>query len=445
MSELDFFIERIKNITGQEESELNIDKARQIVKELNDFLYTNYDDIGTIFVLGEERKFFSDFHKYWYKHHKEIIDLKISDEACAKVADALHEVYLRTDGKAFSEVYDTRNLSPEDICSIRLLTANQDFRGSRNFALLSSVFVSDPTIFDVEFINSAPEEFVNSIGITRLSQNDKRVQYAKRISQFLLDYNASPFNVIDRFNRNVVDLRDALIQYEGAGYGNKKASMFLRDMVVLDVWDNITGFEEIDVASDINTIKVALRTGILTSAIPLVSSFIDIFCYQYEYVDKINVSAWRRVWELWKERYPNETISSPCLLDYFIYNVVGKQFCKESLCLFECPEGHQFKWHSSRNRTCQICYSVLKQRREATLVEKILPCNDEEGNISISKTDFSLSNISKPAYEQCPFKSICDEYGMKQLMPPKSISIMGQTGWITAYTDKDAGGGGLMA
>ena len=30
-------------------------------------------------------------------------------------------------------------------------------------------------------------------------------------------------------------------------------------------------------------------------------------------------------------------------------------------------------------------------------------------------------------------------------MPPKSISIMGQTGWNSAYTRQDEGGGGLMA
>lgn len=74
-----------------------------------------------------------------------------------------------------------------------------------------------------------------------------------------------------------------------------------------------------------------------------------------------------------------------------------------------------------------------------------MPCNDADGNIAICETNFSRSGIANPNFEQCPFKSICDEYGMKQLLPPKSISIMGQTGWTTAYTDKDAGGGGLMA
>lgn len=34
---------------------------------------------------------------------------------------------------------------------------------------------------------------------------------------------------------------------------------------------------------------------------------------------------------------------------------------------------------------------------------------------------------------------------IKKLMPPKSISILGQTGWTTAYTEIGIGGGGLMA
>ena len=45
--------------------------------------------------------------------------------------------------------------------------------------------------------------------------------------------------------------------------------MFLRDMVVLGVWKDVKGFDKIDVASDINTIKVALRTGIIKTQIPL--------------------------------------------------------------------------------------------------------------------------------------------------------------------------------
>lgn len=424
---------------------LNVNQAREIVNELNRFLYTSNSNLGVVTELGQEFPYFSEFHKFWHQHHKEILDLQISNEACEEVADALYDVYVRTNGKAFKEIYDTNGLNAKDICRVRLLTANQDFRGSRSFSELSKVFVDDPTLFDEQSIVESPEDFVKSIGITSLSQNDKRVQYAKRISQFLIDNNASPYDIIDVFNNDVSLLRTALINYDGAGYGNKKTDMFIRDMIVLGVWNNVEGFDSIDVASDVNTIKIALRTGILKSSIPLVSSFLDIFCYQYGYVDEMNALAWRKVWEIWRTKYPNKTIDSPCLLDYFIYNVVGKQLCKYSLHYFVCEKKHGFYWHSSRNKTCQKCYRITGKRNKAKLLCSSLPCEVDEGHIAIDKTEFAQSNIASPNYHQCPFKQICDKYGNKYLMPPKSISIMGQTGWSTAYAKENAGGGGLMA
>ncbi len=177
--------------------------------------------------------------------------------------------------KAFAEIYDTNGLSTDEICRVRLLTANQDFRGSRNFKELSEIYLSDPTIFDEKQIINSPADFVKSIGITELSQNHKRVRYAKQISQFLLEHNSAPYDIIKKvvFDNDVTRLRNALIEFDGAGYGNKKTDMFIRDMVVLGVWNRVKGFDDIDVASDVNTIKIALRTGILTSEIPLISSF----------------------------------------------------------------------------------------------------------------------------------------------------------------------------
>jgi hypothetical protein len=446
MSELDMFARRIAEICPANLEMLTIEQARNVVKEINDFLYANYEGIGYVEALGEEFEYISDFHKYWHEHHREILNIEIDENVCHDVATVLHEVYVRTGGRAFFEIYDTNGLSKEDICRIRFLTANQDFRGSRSFEELTRIFLSDNSIFDEQAIFNDPVDFVRSIGITGLSQSDKRVQFAKNISKFLLDRGVQPYDVIDFYGRDVCALRSAIICEPNAGYGNKKADMFIRDMVVLEVWDNVTGFEDIDVASDVNTIKVALRTGIIKAAIPLVSSFIDIFCYQYGYVDELNACAWRKVWEIWCNEYPKEAIASPCLLDYFVYNVIGKQFCKEILCEFQCnEENHIFKWHSSRNRTCQICYANGIRNKKATLFKKMLPCTDNDGNIAIRETDFVRSNIANPNYDTCPLREICISAGRMGLEPPKSISIKGQTGWTTAYARKNQGGGGLMA
>lgn len=445
MTELEKFALRFSEICDGNPENLSIEKARRIIQSINEFLYTSDDSLGTLSELDTEFAYFSEFHKYWEKHHREILNLTIDESACKLVAEALHDVYVKTKGKAFSNVWDTCGLYDDEVCRVRMISANQDFRGSRNFAELAEIYRGDNTIFDEHCIVNDPEEFVRSLEITRLSQSDKRSQYAKGISNFLIEYESSPYEIIDKFGRDVYEFRNTLINYPSSGYGNKKADMFIRDMVVLGIWDNVTGFDKIDVASDVNTIKVALRTGIIKSEIPLVSSFLDIFCYQYGYVDEMNALAWRKVWEIWTSLYPKEGISSPCLLDYFIYNVVGRQFCKKTLFVFECEtKEHCFKWHSSRNKKCQICHKCGIQN-QANVINRLMPCMDKDGNIAIKQTDFYRSGIAEPNIECCPFYNACRENGFKLLDAPKSISILGQTGWSSAYAQKGKGGGGLMA
>jgi len=444
-NELEKFVTYISDICNGTPNNLSIDEARNVVRAINEFLYATDDSLDEVEALGSKFQFFSEFHKYWEANHEKIIDLKIDDQACSYVADALHDVFIRTKGIAFSEVWDACGLKPKEVCRIRMLTANQDFRGSRSFHGLAKIYRDDASLFDVRKINDDPEDFISAIGALLLSQSDKRIQYAKNITNFLIENDSEPYEIIDRFDRDVFALREALTHYQGAGYGNKKTDMFIRDMVVLEIWDNITGFEKIDVASDVNTIKVALRTGIMKSAIPLVSSFMDIFCYQYGYVDEINAKAWRRVWEIWRAKYPDESIDSPCLLDFFVYNVIGKQFCKDILCEYKCDAyDHTFKWHSPKNKTCQVCHRN-GERNKAHLILKKMPCTDPDGEIAIKGTDFYTKEIAEPNLSECPFKIACSENGFRMLEPPKSISIMGQTGWTTAYAKKEQGGGGIMA
>ena len=443
MEKLSNFCFEIKAAIGKANT-LSVADARKVVKSINDFLYTNYPGIGSTLELGEYREYFSDFHKFWEEHHKEILNCKIDDEKCEQVADALRAIYVKTDGDAFSELYDTCGLSNEDVCRIRFLTANQDFRGSLEFAKLAKIFKADPSIFDEELIADDSAAFISKIGIADKSQNDKRNGYAETISKFLLDKECDPYGLIDKYDRDIFKRRQAIIACDGAGYGNKKTDMFLRDMVVLEVWKDVTGFDKIDVASDVNTIKVALRTGIIKTEIPLVSSFLDIFCHQYSYIETMNASAWRRVWEIWNEKYPAECIESPCLIDYFVYNVIGKQFCKEILYQFECEtHAHTFMWHSGRNKTCQVCLKNGIKKVKAQPIARMMPCSNEDGYVAIQETPYVLSLPDEQKISECPFKEICQEN--RYLQPPKSISILGQTGWTTAYARKNEGGGGLMA
>ena len=444
MTELEKFIKGLKELTPSED--IDIVTARRIVNEINKFLFTTHNDIGTVFALGRNYQYFSNFHKYWDKNYKDILNVIIDDEQCKKVAIELHTIFVRTRGKAFEDIYDTYGLNYKEICRVRFLTANQDFRGSRSFEDLTNRYKDDPSIFDVNIINESPESFIKNIGISNLSQNDKRISYAKKITSFLLEKNINePYELINYYENDVLKLKNDLLSYQGSGYGNKKIDMFIRDMIVLGVWKNVINFESINVASDVNTIKVALRTGILKTSIPLVSSFLDFFGVQYSYIDDMSAQAWRRVWEKWKELYPTETISSPCLLDYLIYNVIGRTMCKEGLVKYKCDTyNHEFFWHTSRNKTCQICYKN-GQRNTAHVIRRQLPCDIEEGLVYIKETEFYKSNICVPNISSCPFKEICNEYNNKTLQAPKSISIEGATGWSSAYTDDKSGGGGLMS
>ena len=108
MRELEKFVKRLTALYNRP---LDISGARKIVNEINRFLYTFNSNVGVVSELGQEFQYFSAFHKFWHQQHKEILDLQISDEACEKVADALYDVYIRTKGKAFEEIYDTNGLN----------------------------------------------------------------------------------------------------------------------------------------------------------------------------------------------------------------------------------------------------------------------------------------------------------------------------------------------
>ena len=446
---MEIFKRFLRDINKYSEGEITLNNIRQSISRINQFLYQTHPGLGGTTTLNDEYfEYFSEFHKFWDKHHQEILNPQIDDDQCLLVAEALHAVLMTYGKPPFYELYDTSPLKADEICKVRYFSANQDFRSSRNFDVLIKTYQDDPSIFDKTFINKNPEDFLKDIGIIKLSQNDKRVKYAVTASQVLIDKDIEPYELLEYFGNDIEKVRTFLTSNRGSGFGNKKTDMFLRDMVVLGVWNHPNNFDKIDVASDINTIKVALRSRILQIEIPLVSSFLDIFCYQYSLIDEMNAFAWRKVWEQWNNKYPTECIESPCLIDYFVYRVIGKEFCKESLCFFQCAtEEHTFKWHSGRNRTCQICVKEGKKSK-ASMLYKVLPCADIDGCISIEKSKFvSGQQPLLPDLKECPLESVCKPKTaiFRKFNPPKSISILGQTGWESARTKADEGGGGLMS
>jgi hypothetical protein len=387
----------------------------------------------------------------WWTENCDRLNMRVNRDQARLAAQALREAVLRYGEGILRVTHETHGLSPQALAQVRFFTANQDFRQPP--ANQFTRYLEDPSRFQAEEIAADPVGFLGFMGFVRLSQSEKRVDYARNAAQFLLSRGINAYGISAYFHHDAARIRDALIAEPNMGYGMKKANMFLRDMFVWGVWTNLTNLEAIDVASDRNTMKVALRARILETDIPLLSSFLDIFCYQYTHIDEMSAAAWRAVWEEWRALDARTAPSSPCLMDFIIYRI-GREYCKQMVGHYHCQSGdHDFYHFGSHldTRNCLVCHAQRPRRRNiATLTDYILPCQiphdrlprDGEGNLLLDSNNllYAFGGI-------CPFESACrpraDDF--KAVAPPRSISVKGQTGWTSAYADRDEGGGGLMS
>jgi len=176
--------------------------------------------------------------------------------------------------------------------------------------------------------------------------------------------------------------------------------MFLRDMADLRVWEYKRNIEKLDVMSDKNTMRVALRTGILQFRISLLASFLDVFCYQYSLVDRLNREAWRKVWEEWNKIPNNCRPPTPASMDYLIFRL-GKIACRPN------------------KRFCPPEKKVAEKKLESLIPQDRLIFKDDR---------------------YCIFSEVC-QLDRKILNAPNSISIEGRTGWKSGKTNEGGGGG----
>ncbi|MCK5768435.1 MAG: hypothetical protein KAH35_08710, partial [Candidatus Atribacteria bacterium] len=61
------------------------------------------------------------------------------------------------------------------------------------------------------------------LGMTRLSQTDKRTDFAKNAAKFLLDKNISAFDIAKYYNNDAVLIRGGLVNASNIGYGLKES------------------------------------------------------------------------------------------------------------------------------------------------------------------------------------------------------------------------------
>jgi hypothetical protein len=425
----------------QKLSDLEI--AQRFLRGINRYFFQTYQGIGTTQFQGEELQYFSEFHKSWESNHHSILNARIDRPQANLAAKSLSRAVQKHGYEILNVTHETHGLNPQAIARVRFFTANQDFREPPENQF--SKYLEDPTCFGVEEIADEPADFLKFLGTTRLSQTDKRLDFAHNAASFLLERGIEPYDIASHFGYDALKIREALVNAHNTGYGLKKANMFIRDMVELGVWPNLENFDKMDVASDINTMKLALRTRILQTDIPLVSSFLDIFCHQYEHIDEMSATGWRTVWEEWKALNPETVPRSPCLMDFVLYRI-GREYCKDNLVKYQCEDGHVFHHFGARLRKCRVC--DRKHRASVQPIERLLPCQvgpeelpRESGALLLSPTNllYRFDGI-------CIFENVCQPKSevFQQLDPPKSISIKGQTSWTSAYADIERGGGGMM-
>ncbi|MDG7037138.1 MAG: hypothetical protein JRM72_07120 [Nitrososphaerota archaeon] len=435
--ELDTFLGEVLEILGLENKRwMSIDEKGRLLSKLNAFLYQTYEGIGTTTELdNEEFNYFSDFHKYWKAHHQEILGIEVAPPSkCRDVALVLDKIHREQGDSIYELPSKTDNLSIEQIAEVRFFTANQDFRASISKDIYETIIAKYPD-FGKESVAKSPEDFLKEIGVTNLSQTDKRSQFAKNAADFLIKNNISAFGLAKRNGYDASRIRTELESNQGMGYKRKKADMFIRDMFVLRVWPNLTNIENIDVASDRNTMRVALRLGIITSKIPLISSFLDIFSYQYELMDTKSAEAWRTVWKEWGIISPEAHPRSPALMDYMLYRM-GQTCFNSAVVEYHCNVNatHIFYKDSKRTKRCSLCGGKATPK-ESKLI--------------------ALADVGEAEMPGCPLKKKCHgvcqwhnlvkkDIGRVKLEPPKSISVLGRTGWESARTTKEQGAGGPM-
>lgn len=145
----------------------------------------------------------------------------------------------------------------------------------------------------------------------------------------------------------------------------------------------------------------------MTSEIPLISSFLDIFCYQYGYVDETNALAWRRVWKFGQINILMKQYQAlVCSIISFTMLWASSSASFLYVILFAKTD----TVFTGTVQTIGLVRFVIKKLRNAKskMLYKLLPCDVDEGYIAIDKTPFVQSKIANPNYHQCPLNAFAN-------------------------------------
>ena len=68
-----------------------VDLSQKFLTKLNAYFYQTYEGIGNTEFQNSEIQYFSEFHKFWEEHHKEILGAHINNAQAAIAAECLPE------------------------------------------------------------------------------------------------------------------------------------------------------------------------------------------------------------------------------------------------------------------------------------------------------------------------------------------------------------------
>jgi len=348
MTEFRPFIEELFSGLGIRATDLpnlsDSELARTFMDKLNKFMYQRDEELGSDYI--------SRFHKFWEEHHSEILELTIDDAQCLKVAQTLEPIYAepgRFSQYIIKPPISRGSISNAAVANVRFFTAIQDFKinihkGGRNpfeqYQITPQWFTASEILRHPSLINDFLE-YLEATG----SQGDKRYKWMLAAAEFLVnEHQGDAYRIFDTYRGDAGTIRSQLASPGYLGYSYKKADMFLRDMAEWGIWHYSENAHLVDVASDTNTMRIALRTSVLCIKFPLIASYLDVYCYQYSAVDNETAKAWRRTWELWSNIPGNHRPPTPASMDYLLYYSIGKGVCRPTpkceACLFNdvCPD-----------------------------------------------------------------------------------------------------------
>jgi len=348
MTEFRAFIDELLESLGVPPSSIpklsDDELAARFLDRLNKFMYQRDNKLSSNYI--------SRFHKFWEKNHPEVLGLIIDDKQCLKVAKAIEPIYAEPDKFLQYQIkppISRAGISDKAVTNVRFFTAIQDFKinihkGGRNpfdqYKRTPEWFTTSEIVKDPELIN----RFLSYLEATG-SQGDKRYKWMLAAAEFLSDeHQGDAYNMFKNYKADAGIIRDELASRGYLGYSYKKADMFLRDMAEWGIWKYSKNTQLVDVASDSNTMRIALRTAVVRTRFPLFTSYLDVYCYQYGLVDEEVAKAWRRAWELWSTLPNNHRPPTPASMDYLLYKSIGKAICRPKpkcyMCLFDsvCPK-----------------------------------------------------------------------------------------------------------